>query len=397
MGKEILINQMYAGGFLEVGNNIGHEVINLFKADDGKNYVYVTPSGKVPKERDVEMIFFVRNIAAKKTMEVVSVAKSLKRVTPEKAAEIKYDGVETWHIFQGNTEYGDKDSSDPAATYCADEVLVPRGGRRLVLTVDDDCREGREGDVIMRLDTTKEVVVSQALRGYYPETEKSYEQLEKQMSKDTVSWGRVEEKAPHVPGGCATRRQKLFLEVIRKEYDELTFSNLLAYYFEYDREAFQRFAKEVLGIPGVDVSFEVIRESKYNIDLWIEDENRIVVIENKIKSGISGVRDGDYSQLKKYYERAILEAEQKGKGCSFFVFAPVYNAIDLTKYDHGCKYTLVNYNKIYRFFSQNADAYRDDKYFPDFLAGLRKHTLTSAELHYETMRMRFLDAIGRVK
>ena len=41
MGKEILINQMYAGGFLEVGNNIGHEVINLFKADDGKNYVYV--------------------------------------------------------------------------------------------------------------------------------------------------------------------------------------------------------------------------------------------------------------------------------------------------------------------------------------------------------------------
>lgn len=58
MGKEILINQMYAGGFLEVGNNIGHEVINLFKADDGKNYVYVTPSGKVPKERDVEMIFF---------------------------------------------------------------------------------------------------------------------------------------------------------------------------------------------------------------------------------------------------------------------------------------------------------------------------------------------------
>lgn len=57
MGKEILINQMYAGGFLEVGNNIGHEAINLFKADDGKNYVYVTPSGKVPKERDVEMIF----------------------------------------------------------------------------------------------------------------------------------------------------------------------------------------------------------------------------------------------------------------------------------------------------------------------------------------------------
>lgn len=186
-------------------------------------------------------------------MEVVSVAKGLKRVTPEKAAEIKYDGVETWRIFQGNTEYGDKDSSDPAATYCADEVLVPRGGRRLVLTVDDDCREGREGregDVIMRLDTTKEVVVSQALRGYYPETEKSYEQLEKQMSKDTVSWGRVEEKAPHVPGGCATRRQKPFLEVIRKEYDELTFSNLLAYLFRIRPGSLPAFCERGSGDTG---------------------------------------------------------------------------------------------------------------------------------------------------
>ena len=31
--KEILINQLFAGRYLDEGENIGHEVINLFKDD----------------------------------------------------------------------------------------------------------------------------------------------------------------------------------------------------------------------------------------------------------------------------------------------------------------------------------------------------------------------------
>ena len=35
---EILINQLFAGSYLNEGANIGHEVINLFKDDNGQNY-----------------------------------------------------------------------------------------------------------------------------------------------------------------------------------------------------------------------------------------------------------------------------------------------------------------------------------------------------------------------
>lgn len=35
--KEILINIMFAGSFTT--NNIGHEIINLYKADNGKFYI----------------------------------------------------------------------------------------------------------------------------------------------------------------------------------------------------------------------------------------------------------------------------------------------------------------------------------------------------------------------
>lgn len=37
MTAELLINQMFAGRYLDEGENIGHEIINLFKDDAGHN------------------------------------------------------------------------------------------------------------------------------------------------------------------------------------------------------------------------------------------------------------------------------------------------------------------------------------------------------------------------
>lgn len=44
--REIIINKMYVGGYLSEGDNIGHEIINLYKADDGKNYIYLIHKGQ---------------------------------------------------------------------------------------------------------------------------------------------------------------------------------------------------------------------------------------------------------------------------------------------------------------------------------------------------------------
>ena len=42
--RQILINIMFNGSYLN--SNIGHEFVNLFQTDSGKNYVYVMPEGK---------------------------------------------------------------------------------------------------------------------------------------------------------------------------------------------------------------------------------------------------------------------------------------------------------------------------------------------------------------
>lgn len=45
--REIIINKMYVGAYLSEGDNIGHEIINLYKADDGKNYIYLNSQGTI--------------------------------------------------------------------------------------------------------------------------------------------------------------------------------------------------------------------------------------------------------------------------------------------------------------------------------------------------------------
>ena len=55
----IILNKMYVGSYLQ--NNIGHEVINLFKADNGNNYIYVNKDGKTSQENN-KAVLLVRNV-----------------------------------------------------------------------------------------------------------------------------------------------------------------------------------------------------------------------------------------------------------------------------------------------------------------------------------------------
>jgi hypothetical protein len=49
MNKKVVLNHVFAGSYWQ--ENLGHEVINLFKADDGYFYFYVCPYGYANKDR----------------------------------------------------------------------------------------------------------------------------------------------------------------------------------------------------------------------------------------------------------------------------------------------------------------------------------------------------------
>ena len=71
-----------------------------------------------------------------------------------------------------------------------------------------------------------------------------------------------------------------------------------------------------------------------------------------------------------------------------------------TEYDNDRKrqaekYMVVYYSDIYDFFTRNAAEYINDKYFPDFLSGLRNQTMSYSELRFSIMRSRFLEKINQ--
>lgn len=79
----ILINTMYTGKY--TNENIGHEIINLYKTDKGENYIYISPYGTLADERyeTIDAVLLARP-AGKGRLEIIAKATGL---TPQNKSE----------------------------------------------------------------------------------------------------------------------------------------------------------------------------------------------------------------------------------------------------------------------------------------------------------------------
>ena len=396
---EILINQLFAGSYLNEGANIGHEVINLFKDDNGQNYLYITPSGKVDSGHPVKSVIFVHNVEGKTTVEVIAKAESLHPIdlAPE---NVKYANTLISDIFSDNIYHGE---SDPGifCTYRTDKIRLPKKNTRILLTINDEFKPNDDTIRLIRLHSNSKAISNQSGRKYYSALEDydAYAELQSMLDNDSY-WEDDNTTEKLIADESMRGAGPTFLEIIRKENDELTFSNLLAYYFQYNKGVFRKFAHEILGVGNIHSGFNIIRESNDNIDLWIEDDNNIFVIENKIRSGLNGIKDDGYSQLNKYQEyteKRVSDPEDStyGKASHYYIFTPNYNHFDISKLNLVKPYIVVTYKDIYDFFRKNAASFLEDRYFSDFLKGLKNHTMSMSELNFSIMRARFLEKINR--
>ena len=103
----IILNRMYAGSYLDEGENIGHEVINLFKDDNGSNYIYINPYGDINKKSDdsVEAILLVKHVE-KGVLEVVAKAENLQQVYYKKNDSEKEINNQNEYIKENQITYG---------------------------------------------------------------------------------------------------------------------------------------------------------------------------------------------------------------------------------------------------------------------------------------------------
>jgi len=396
-GKEIVFNRMYNGDYLN--DNLGHEIINLYKSDNGNNYIYLNHLGNFSAEHigRVGAVLLVRTVPGKKMLEVLGLADGITDVyRPFQAANadlkyiaennITYGGVLLDQIFVSNEK-----KQTTYITYKAEKVYKPVKTCYIKFAENND--ESADENCIC-LYQNKQAKAS--LKQYISEeTPQDYRVLFDFISNSS-NWG----SEVDVVSDQTVKEESLnFFKICGIENSELAFSNALAYFMKKYPHLLSLFAKEIIGKEFVPTDkFEIIRESEANIDLLLKDRENLIVVENKIKSHINGLIFNRYSkelestQLKKYYDHAHKIAN--GRRLSFYVLLPDYNDIDLLQYECGNCYTKIYYSQLYDFLvRQNVQ----DPYLKDFICALEKHTRKYDNELYEDMMRKFYLSINKRK
>ena len=99
----IVLNRMYTGSYLS--SNLGHEVINMFQADNGNHYLYLNSKGNFTERgANVGTMLLVRGIGDKR-VEIVGLAKNLKPVKSAQCTLPRDLGIVDTDVQKQQLEY----------------------------------------------------------------------------------------------------------------------------------------------------------------------------------------------------------------------------------------------------------------------------------------------------
>ena len=420
MTNTILINVMYSGSYLKT--NLGHEVINLIASDNGDNYVYVNPIGKIAKDKlkkyHIDCVLLGQLVNA-------TTVKVLAKATGVEMLQSTQKAIENSSATEG--EINDKDHKD----HCKEMENVRYGGESLVKIFDNgekqllatykakDVREVKDELFIRIADgstTTEDGIryLSPSRHSvdkdfqfaktnpymYFPEqndageTMKDYKELlgiinDKKLWKDNVI-GKY---------SALGYGKELLIEIMQKEDSELAFSNMIAYYLRTNadfQKGFMAFLyKQNRDIPKPKDKVEILREHD-NIDILLRYDDTAIVIENKIKASISEYKDGT-NQLGKYMD--MVRKDNGVKKRFFFLLMPNYakfnlKALDYKEHRVSEEYKVIHYSDLLEILNKIST---DDYRFNEFREAVKLHSDPVDNSNFNSMMRRFQEAINTIK
>ena len=442
----IILNNMYTGRYITQQGNLGHEIINLFKADDEKFYIWLNSMGICTKAGvDNCAIIMVRSINSH-LYKVLAKAENCKicegakisrdkgnknddlkseRYTKQKMLKVTYNGkCPMDDIFR---------EQDMFATFATKKVLQTK---RDVYITNDKLLEDKNNGIYYA-----DFKISEAMRAYIKTNHSAFDDLDNLLKNNDI-WVDIDGQ----DFASIKKPQFNFFKLIRKEKDELSFSNALAYFIE--RAGIKVFIRDCLNLSSLffQDEYQLLRE-KNNIDISFFGEESAIIIENKIDAAITVDKrktlesqlkqavklyfpdasdderkqiqnrienyiqrsKGETSQLSKYYLYAIayllskgFNENQWGDRIKCFLLIPEYAKNQFKRDQNGCydssflysnKYKIITYVDIYNFFAEISllDKYLDD--FKSALIPLKNEFNNEIE---EELRYRFFKEIGKI-
>ena len=421
----IVLNRMYVGDYLST--NLGHEVINLFKADNGNHYVYLNSTGNFASvhKGKIGYMLFVK-YQKEDEMEVIGMATELEEVVGsdqslgqnykilnktihaaqkefikhEPDGGVKYGGVSILDIFN-NAE-----QQSIFITYKAGKVYKPAKELRIFLRYGESAQNEVVGNkhyfALKSYNLPKTSLKSYIYPDNLEAKNADYNNILDSLIKNTSLWTCEGIEKVNVENAQIQQDVSIF-DICQIQNDENRFSYALAYFMMQKkyRELWQMFFS-TRGI-ALDNNYTVAREesakieddkwdhkkkpSGGRIDLLIRDEKNIVVIENKIKSDINtkeSDKDSGTTQLDRYvnYVEWLIKSCDGAKPTPHYVIlAPQYNIPEVGDY------SIVTYYDLYDFLQKNKSVFADDRNFVDFHNAMFRHTHNNVNdyLYYEMM------------
>lgn len=412
---------MYSGEYL--GDNIGHEIINLFKADDGNNYIYLCKDGKFNGEFP-KYVIQVRRYGTR-TLEVVNIAevdtewdwnsvkeprkKKEKATWKEERAEaiklIKYGEVGIESIFKENKEQG----TDTFVTFKAKQVVKPKSpvyiayeGNRVKVNISTPFIKPTiilNEKVVVNGKEKYNFDVCEALRNYiyYNENQDSdyfkLNSLIKNAFSNNIDWQPVSEQL----GLTVKDSSKIYTtpgDIYGISNLELPYSNAFKFFIEKYPQLLSGIFGKICSYFDMHRNYQITRIEREwrNIDILIEVDNELViVIENKIFSDLNGKKENEITQLDKYERIITKEDKYNAYNKIFILLLPDHNNINID-----------NYTNWHKLFYSSVSSYLDefvktnnDEQLKDFAEMVSRHS--DKDYNYGVMKRRFERALIKAK
>ena len=389
----IVINRMFTGDrYLD--NNIGHEIINLFAADDQNNYIYFCDKGTYNTSTYALPKYSIQvRPAGVKLLEVVNIAE-IDRETQKISVEgITYGTVALENIFAENEEQ----KTDTFVTFKATKVIKPNEPKYIAYGGNESKMPGC---------VECKFKVNEKLRNYIKPGDSDYvvlEQFAQNALQDAQNWTLVKDRVDDVARLDVKEHRPTPGEIYGISNLELPYSNAFRFFIEKYPQMLSGFCKRLQKMVScqtldeicryfdghVDYMLNKVEREWKNIDLLIEvDKSWVIVIENKIFSDLNGKKVGEeITQLDIY--QAKIEDEYNGWNKIFVLLLPDHNDIDISKYTSWYK---LYYSSVSEYLNEFKDGCNDPQ-LDDLAVMVEQHS--AKDYNYAVMKCRFERALKR--
>lgn len=342
MGKVLLLNKPFLGDWLDSQGRIGHEIIDFLLTDDGEYYIYNNPWGVCPKDIWVEGTeCLLKNKREKYTAKYLILTGQGRN-----SFEILYVVELDEKLHREHTKR-ERDSEEFRNAQDRIKAIIRKkkikyNGKYLdeIYSNDDSLFVTFKGKKVFK---AKSPIAIDGLtynfqrnKGYlYSDKNASdYEQLEK-LIESSLENGLLEEFIPRSVNAeqiGKLNESKTFLDLIGLESNEQVFTNIL-YSLFCQTDLLTKFCVNFKGTTVFDSQseFQVFRENKVvagRMDVCAESEKQRIIIENKVNSGLNGIKPADNTtQLSAYYRWG----KEKSMEPLCFIVAPNYRLSEIEK------------------------------------------------------------------